>query len=191
LDGYTPITAKFRGISVKTLSKFDAFYTDKVKSMEDRIIFPLKDIRGKVRVFIGRHMLSSGNPRYMNFPEGVKVPLFPPMLETRNKHMILVEGIFDMLNLYDKGIHYVVSSMGTNTLNNDGAKHRLLPFKAQGVTKIFICYDGDTAGSKASAELKPRLEELGFVVEIITLEEGTDPGGMSQDDVDNLKEYTQ
>jgi DNA primase len=189
LDGYTPITTKFRGISVKTLEKFGAFYTDKVKDMEDRLIVPLKDIRGKIRVFLGRHMLSNGNPRYMNYPKDAKLPLFPPMLEVRAHSLVLVEGLFDMLNLYDKGLHNVVSTMGTNTLNNDGAKHRLLPFKAQGVVKIFICYDGDTAGRDASQDLKPRLESIGFQVEIIEMEDNTDPGEFSQEEVDNLKDY--
>ncbi len=190
LEGYVPATEKFRGISTKTLNKFDAFTTDKVPNMEDRMIFPLKDIRGKIRAFVGRHVLSNGNPRYINYPKDVKLPLFPAVLETRYKTLLLVEGIFDMLNLYDKGLHNVVSTMGTNTLNNDNAKHRLLPFKAQGVTKIFICYDGDDAGRKASVELKPRLEDLGFEVEIIELQDDTDPGNMSQDEVNSLIEYT-
>lgn len=190
LDGYTPMTEKFRGISPATLKKFDMFYTDKVAAMEDRVIIPLKDIRGKIKVFLGRHILSNGNPRYMIFPKGVTLPLFPPMLEARNRALILVEGAFDMLNLYDKGLHNVVATMGTNTLNNDGAKHKLLPFKAQGVTHLFICFDGDEAGEHAAKELKPKLEGLGFIVEVITLQEGTDPGEMSQEDVDGLRIYT-
>lgn len=190
LDGYTPVTDKFRGISVDTMRTFDMFYTDRVETMEDRIIVPLKDIRGKIRAYVGRHVLSNGNPRYMNYPKDVKLPLFPTILTQRNKALVLVEGIFDMLNVYDKGLTNVVASMGTNTLNNDGARHRLLPFKAQGVTHIFICYDGDAAGVKAAQELKPRLEGYGFVVEIIELEEGTDPGNLDQDAVNGLKVYT-
>lgn len=189
LDGYTPATEKFRGISISTLRKFDIFYTDKVPSMEDRIILPLKDIRGKIKVFVGRHALSNGNPRYMIYPKGSSMPLFPAILEKRAKSLVLVEGMFDCLNLYDKGLTNVAATMGTNIVNNDGAKHKFLPFKAQGVTKIFICFDPDEAGAKAAKELKPRLESYGFEVEILTLEEGTDPGDMSQDDVDSLKEY--
>ncbi len=189
LDGYTPLSDPFRGISLKTLNKFDIFYTDKVSNMEDRIIIPLKDIRGKIKVFLGRHALSNANPRYMIYPKGVQLPLFPPILETKAKNLVLVEGIFDMLNLYDKGLHNVVSAMGTNTLKNDNIKFKLLPFKAQGVVKIFILFDGDQAGIAASKDLKPRLEELGFVVEIIELEENKDPGEMDQNEVDTLKIY--
>lgn len=189
LEGHTPITEIFRGISVKTLSKFDVFYTDKVPTMEDRVIIPLKDIKGRIKVFIGRHSLSKANPRYMIYPKGITLPLFPVMLMEKSKSLVLVEGIFDMLNLYDKGLHNVVATMGTNTLNNDGARNKMLPFKAQGVEKIFILFDGDTAGIEAAKELKPRLEAYGFEVEIIDLPEGSDPGEMSLEYVEGLKAY--
>jgi DNA primase len=59
----------------------------------------------------------------------------------------------------------------------------------QGTTKIYILFDGDTAGREAASKLKPILEELEFVVEIVPVEEGTDPGDFSQEDVNMLKEY--
>ena len=68
-------------------------------------------------------------------------------------------------------------------------KHKLLPFKAQGVTHIFICFDGDDAGRKAAPEIQARLESYGFTVELIPMEDDSDPGGMDQDDVDGLKAY--
>ncbi len=189
LDGYTPLTDKFRNISIDTFKEFDIFYTDKVKGMEDRVIVPLKDIKGNIKTFIGRHMLSNGNPRYMIYPKGVPLPLFPPVLKQRSCSLVLVEGLFDMLNLYDKGLTNVCAVMGTQAINNDSAKHKFLPFKAQGVTNIYICFDGDEAGNKSAIELKPRLESYGFIVEIMELEEGTDPGTMTIDDVDGLISY--
>ena len=190
LDGHVPYSNKFRGISVETLTKFGAFYTDKVTEMVDRIVFPLKDIKGNTRVFVGRHVLSNSNPRYMIYPKKVQMLLFPTKLESPSRNMVLVEGIFDMLNLYDKGLKNVVSTMGTNTLGDmQKIKEKMLPFKAQGVTKVFICFDGDTAGKDAAHDLKPKLESIGLEVEIITLEEGTDPGELSLDDVISLKEY--
>jgi DNA primase len=190
LAGAVPMNNRFRGISVATLTKFGAFYTDKVTEMADRIIFPLKDLKGNTRVFVGRHMLSNANPRYMIFPKKVQMLLFPCKLDFPSDSLVLVEGIFDMLNLYDKGLHNVASTMGTNTLGDiQRIKEKMLPFKAQGVTKVFICFDGDTAGKEAAVELKPKLETIGLEVEIVDLEEGTDPGEMSSDDVISLKEY--
>ncbi len=189
LDGYTPLSDQYRGISRKTLEKFGAFSTDKVTGMEDRVIFPLLDITGKIKVFIGRHTMSNVQPRYMIYPKNVSMPLVPPALEVKSTSLVLVEGMFDLLNLYDKGLHNVVATMGTNSLNNDSARYKLLPFKALGVTHVYIAFDGDTAGVEAAPKVKERLESYGFIVEIVPLEEGRDPGDMSQDEVDSLKEH--
>ena len=186
--GYTPYTKQFRGISPQTLKYFNAFYTNQVEKLQDRIIFPIKDITGKTVVFVGRHTLSNGNPRYLNYPSGVQLPVFPSHLPTGYKSMVIVEGIFDMLNLYDKGLHNVVCAFGTNTLQNN-SKQKLLPFKAQGITHIYLMFDGDEAGQKAAHNLKPIIEDSGFIVELITLPDNVDPGELSQEDVDSTAEY--
>ena len=191
LDGAVPFTQKFRGISAQTLKKFGAFTTHTIEAMDSRIIFPITDLTGKIRLFIGRHTLSNANPRYIILPNNVQLPLFPPKLEQLNKCIILVEGIFDFLNIYDKGMTNAVCTFGTNTLTNTSIRSKLLPFKAQGVTHIYIMFDGDEAGVKAAAIIKPLLEEAEFIVEVIKLTENTDPGQLSQEDVTSLIEYTQ
>ena len=65
-----------------------------------------------------------------------------------------------------------------------------MPFKAQGVTHIYLLFDGDEAGEKAAKQLKPILEEQEFIVEIINLPDGTDPGELDISDVTSIKEYT-
>jgi DNA primase len=102
--------------------------------------------------------------------------------------MVIVEGIFDMLNLYDKGLHNVICAFGTNTLQNS-TKQKMLPFKAQGITHVYLMFDGDEAGRKASELLKPLIEDCGFIVQIITLPDDVDPGELSQEDVDSTAEY--
>jgi DNA primase len=166
----------------------DRFNTHSVDELVDRVVFPIRDVLGRNVVFVGRHALSNGNPRYVNYPRGTQIPLFPVVLEDKYTSIILVEGMMDMLNLYDKGIHNAVSCFGTSTLKGN-AGPKLLPFKAQGVTKIYIMFDGDTAGREAAAELKPIIEECGFEVQNIDLPDDTDPGDLSQDDVDSIKEY--
>lgn len=188
-EGYTPVTSPFRGISVQTLKKFDAFYTDRVEKLVDRICFPVVDITGRIVSFTARHTLSNGNPRYINYPGGGNMPVFPASVPKEGfTSIVLVEGLLDMLNLYDKGIHNVVCCFGTNTiLANLGGK--LLPFKAQGITKVFILFDGDEAGRSATKKLKPLIEEENFIVEVIDLPDGSDPGDLSKDDVQSIKEY--
>jgi DNA primase len=187
-SGATPYTKPFRGISVKTLQHFNAFYTHQVEKLVDRIIFPITDVTGRTVVYVARHTLSNGNPRYLNYPSGVQIPLFPAQLPQAGKSLVIVEGIFDMLNLYDKGLTNVTCAFGTNTLQNNTVQ-KLLPFKAQGVTHIYLMFDGDEAGEKAMFTLKPIIEECGFIVENIVLPDGSDPGELSEEDVKSTIEY--
>lgn len=188
-DGATPYTRAFRGISAKTLKHFGAFYTHKVTALEDRIVFPISDITGKTQVYVARHTLSNGNPRYVNHPAKASMPVFPPRAPADAHSLVIVEGIFDMLNLYDKGLTHVTCAFGTKTILSD-LRSKMLPFKAQGVTHIFLLFDADAAGIAAADALKPLLEELEFIVEIIKLPEDTDPGELGQEDIDSLIEYT-
>lgn len=184
----TPITKSFRGISIQTLKDFEAFYSNTKQEYADRIWFPIKDLRNRTLVFVGRHMMSDGEPRYLNFPTGVSMPIYPEVFKERHTSAVLVEGIFDMLNLYDKGIRNVFCSFGTNTLFKD-TELKLLGLKAQGITKIYLMYDGDKPGQDAMAKLEPLLQECGYNTEILFIDEDSDPGDLSQEYVNSLKEY--
>lgn len=187
-----PYTRSFRGISTNTLQRFGAFYIPGegkyLKGFEDRIIFPIKDIMGKNVMFLGRHTLSQGNPRYLNYPSGVSIPLFPPTISSEFKTAVMVEGIFDMLNLVDKGLENVICLFGTNSLQKD-TKNKLLPYKMQGIQKLYLMMDGDDPGREAAKKLKTLIENEEFECEIITLEDDTDPGMLSQEYVDSIREY--
>lgn len=189
LEGSAPWLTTYRNISVATLKTFGAFQTSKIEKLLDRIVFPIKDITGKTVVYVGRHTLSNAGVRYLNYPSGVEMPIFPASVQKGSKTLVLVEGLFDMLKCYDYGMRNVVSTFGTNTLQKD-LKIKMLPYKAQGVEKIFILFDGDEAGAKAAKFLQPLLEEESFLVEIITLPDGVDPGDMSREDALSILEYT-
>lgn len=187
-QGYTPWTKQFRGVSPATLKHFGAFYTNQVEKLQDRIIFPIKDITNRTQVFVARHTMSNGNPRYINYPQGVKIPLYPAHLPSGYSSMVIVEGLFDMLNLYDNGCENVVCAFGTKTLQND-IKAKMLPFRAQGITHIYILFDGDDAGRNAAKDLKPLLEAEGFITEIVDLPDGSDPGDLDAENVRSITEY--
>lgn len=187
-EGSVPYTHDFRGVSKRTLQKFKAFYNNQVKELEDRIVFPITDVSGKTVVYVARHTLSSGNPRYLNYPSGVKIPVFPIVLENKNNYIVLVEGIFDFLNMYDKGLENTVCTFGTNTLQSE-TKSKLQAFKTQGISHVFILFDGDDAGREAAKKIKPLIEEMELIVEILNLQDDQDPGELSQEEVDGIKEY--
>ncbi len=186
-EGSVPYTKVFRGISKNTLTKFGAFYNNR-EDLADRIFFPVVNIRGKTQVFIGRHLMSEGNPRYLFHPAHTAPNLLPCVYPKKYSSMILVEGIFDMLNLHDKGIENCSCTFGTSTMQNNTSE-KMLPFKTMGITKVFILYDGDKAGRDAAKKIKPLIEELDFIVEIIDLPDDSDPGDLNQEDVDQIKAY--
>lgn len=187
-DGYTPFNTSFRGISKETLKQFGAFYTDRIEELNDRIIFPITDTTGNILVFVARHVLSDAQPKYINYPRNRRIPAFPVRISKEFKSIILVEGIFDFLNCYDKGLHNVVCTFGTQTLLSS-TKIKLIPYKAQGITKIYLMFDGDDAGNNAAVKLKPIIEECGFIVEIIRLPNNLDPGILNQEFINSIKEY--
>jgi len=192
--GAVPHEWDFREISAETLQHFNAFTSDDSSlDMEGRIIFPLEDIDGNIRLFLGRHMYSDLDPKYKIYPEHTEIPLYPEVPEIVNGSIILVEGIFDLLNLYDKGLKNVVLCGGVHIgLVKKRAKQarnieRLLPYKYQGIHTMYTLFDGDKAGRDAAEGLKKYAGET-FNIKTLELEDGQDPGGLSQYEVDKLKE---
>lgn len=183
-----PLNKPFRGISTQTLKEFDCFYTNGKEELLNRAIFPIKDVRNRVAGYVARHMMSNGSPRYIIYPPGAHLPIFPEQLREKSTTLVLVEGIFDLLNLYDKGLKNVACTFGTSSLFNDTAI-KLLPFRTQGINKIYLMYDGDVAGQDAMDKLIPLIEEAEYIVEKIKLPDDVDPGDLSQEDVDSIKEW--
>lgn len=186
---HTPFTQKHRNISTTTYRKFGAFITQEIEKLQDRVVFPIKDISGRTTSFLGRHILSDAKPRYEIYPSGVALNLYPLVMDKGTKSIVLVEGIFDMLNLYDKGVTNVVCTFGTQGITEHSVATKMLAFKVQGIEKVYILYDGDDAGHKAAVTIKPLLEDQGFVVDIIQMEDGMDPGALDQDSVDLIRNY--
>ena len=189
-----PFENSYRKISKETLMHFGAFISDdKDLDMEGRLIFPLTDINDDIRIFLGRFMYSDLDPKYKIYPEHTEIPLYPEIPEIYKGSIILVEGIFDLLNLYDKGLKNVVLCGGVHIgLVKKKAKQaknieRLLTYKYQGVSTMYTMFDGDTAGREAAEGLKAYAGET-FNIQNIDLKDDQDPGGLSQIEVDKIKE---
>jgi DNA primase len=179
--GAVPYTRHFRDIDKRTLARFNAFTHD--KDFEGRIVFPLPDITGKIRAFIGRYINSNAHPKYMIKPAGAELPLFPSVVTTINGSIILVEGVFDALNLIDKGLTNAVAVLGANNLQLD----LLEGLKLQGVHTVYTMFDADEAGRKAEAAVQRLLVET-FIIDNLQLPDGLDPGDLSAMDIKNIKE---
>ncbi|WP_058990261.1 DNA primase [Anaerococcus rubeinfantis] len=146
-------------------------YYDKYRN---RLIFPIINHYGKVIGFGGRS-IDSTMPKYLNSPESKvfkkRYNLYGLNIfkKQASKDIILVEGYMDVIGLNNQGIDQAVASLGTS-LTNDQAK--LLKRYAK---NVYICYDEDNAGIKATDRAIEILLDEGIKPNIISLEKGLDP----------------
>ena len=87
------------------------------------------------------------------------------------------------MNLYDKGLYNAISIFGTHI-----TEEQLKLLKIQGVEALDIILDPDDAGQKGAKKIKEAADSLGFAVRNIKLPEGRDPGSLSENEVQKLKE---
>ena len=180
-----PFTRDYRDISGDTYMEVNAFTSNEEDEFRGRLMFPIYDIRGNIKVFMGRALHSDVESKYLFYPKHVAPPLFPEHPEIWRNTIIIVEGIFDALNLMDKGCYNVVSAFGTHSLLKT-YKEKLSHFQIMGVNKFYIMFDGDDAGQTAGAKLESTLNDNGFNAETIELPKGLDPGDLSQEDITTL-----
>ena len=175
---YTPYLGNWRNIRPDTYRKFEAFQHTN-PDFVNRINFPVRDMSDKIVAFNGRH-LTDGLPKYKISPSGSKMPLYPKVTPKAGK-IILVEGIFDMINLHDKGLTNAVCCFGTQNINED----KLSMLSIQGASGIDVFFDGDDAGQEAAAKVEAMCERVGLLSRNICLKH-TDPGALAQSQVDKL-----
>lgn len=184
----------FRGISGDTFKRFQAFKDINDKDFEGRIVFPVYDAQDNLIAFHGRYMYSNANPKYLTRPAKVQLPLYPAYPdEIIDGSVILVEGFFDFLNLYDKGLKNAVCTFGVSLVSksdkgNIRLKKKFSHLRLQGVHKLFILFDGDAAGREGANKLKEALKDS-YTIQVLELEDGQDPGELTQDEVTEIKNY--
>lgn len=177
--GSVPYVGNWRNIKPETYKRFEAFQHHDSDYI-GRINFPIRDISGRILAFSGRHT-TGGVPKYMISPAGAKLPFFPIVVPIKGS-IILVEGIYDMINLHDKGLTNAVCTFGTQTITEE--KLRMLSI--QGVEEIVIFFDGDDAGQTAAEKIKEMVELVGLTSRNVCLQ-GTDPGALPEQSVKTLK----
>ena len=171
-----------RNISEETLAIWGAF-TWNVPQFENRIIFPIRDVRGKTVALIGRSLDDFNMNKYFIYPNGAEMPFCPAKVKPIQNRVILVEGIFDALNLWDKGLKNTVCCFGTQQVN--WVKLSLL--KLQGVSGVDIMFDGDEAGVKAGEMAKCLAEQLEMSARVVKLRDNIDPGNLTKPEIERLK----
>lgn len=151
----------------------------------DRLMFPIRDKRGRVVAFGGRIMGDEQGPKYLNSPE---TRIFHKSFELygfyeakqANKNLdkvLIVEGYMDVVALAEKGIDYAVAALGTATT----AEHMQTLFR--NTDRVICCYDGDRAGRDAAwralEHALPNLKD-GKSLQFVFLPDGEDPDSLVQ-----------
>ena len=124
-------------------SRYDRF--------RDRVMFPIRNVRGQVIGFGGR-VMGQGEPKYLNSPE---TPLFEKgrelygLYEARDairagNRVLVVEGYMDVVALAQHDVGYAVATLGTATT----ATHVQKLFRQ--ADRVVFCFDGDKAGRRAA-----------------------------------------
>jgi DNA primase len=145
----------------------------------DRLMFPIRDSRGRVIGFGGR-VIDQGEPKYLNSPES---PLFHKgrelygLYEARAarrdfKRLMIVEGYMDVVRLHQAGITYAVATLGTATTQ----EHLNKLFKM--TSEVVFCFDGDGAGRRAARRAMENALPMahdGHEFRFMFLPEGHDP----------------
>ncbi len=184
-EGAVPYRREFRELKASTVIHAEAFtHSD----YEDRLVFPIKNIAGRIVAFSARHMYSDASPKYIVYPDEAQLPIYPGDARPYMGSMILVEGIMDALNLIDKGLTNVGCLFGTHSLSHANVVERLNPLILTGTKHIYLMLDGDKAGKTATEDIKKIINyKTNLIVEPMYLEDGQDPGALDQQAVDYLK----
>jgi len=181
---FRSIQDSYRNITVDILKFFNAFYTTEY-GFEDYICIPIKQF-GKLRFIEGRNRFNNDKPKYYRQPTNAQISdvLFPIDKIKNKNHLILVEGLFDVINMWNLGYENAVCIFGTANFNTK--KVELL--EKLGVIKISILMDGDDAGRRAAQRIKNLVEKVDIQSKIINLPYGKDPGDLLQTEIKFLLE---
>lgn len=164
-------------LKVGLLSEKDNRVYDKFRN---RLMFPIRDSRGRVLGFGGRVIDPEDKPKYMNSPE---TPLFHKgrvlygvheLQQRRGKvnYLILTEGYMDVVSLAQAGVRNALATLGTATTEDHVRQ------MGRFCRTFVFCFDGDPAGRaagwRALESLLPVLRE-GDEIRFAHLPEGEDP----------------
>ncbi len=148
----------------------------------DRVMFPIRDRRGRIVGFGGR-VLDDSLPKYLNSPE---TSLFHKSREvyglyellkknSKPERILIVEGYMDVIALAQFGINYAVAALGTAA----SQAHFDLLFRFS--SELVFCFDGDKAGRQAAwRAMEPAFSGLrdGRLIRIMLLPQGQDPDSL-------------
>src|SRR3954453_866094 len=142
-----------------------------------RIMFPLRDARGRVLGFGARAMRDGQNPKYVNTSE---TPVYRKGRQlfgldlarshaTREGRVIVVEGYTDVIALHQAGIRNAVASMGTALTDEQVAE------LARVAKEVLLAFDADRSGQEAMLRVQSAAAGRGLILKVVRLPDDKDP----------------
>ena len=152
-------------------------FTQGYDRFRDRIMFPISSNRGQVIAFGGRALTDEQMPKYLNSPEtpwfskGRTLFGFDKTREAASRLdlLVLVEGYFDVLALYQAGVQHVAAPLGTALTQDHVQTIRRI------VKTVLLFFDGDTAGINAALRTLDLFVNTGLTVKVMELSSEEDP----------------
>jgi len=182
---------KERGLKEETIKEFGLGYC-KRGLMKGRIVIPIHNEKRELIAYAGRY---PGDP-----PEGESKYKFPPKFKkhlvlfnlnrskdiAKKKRLILVEGFFDVFNLWQAGFKNVVALMGTS-MSEEQEKLIVEILGENG--KIALMFDEDEAGRDGSQDALMRLVSQVYVKQIRLDKEGLQPDKLTGKEIKEMLSF--
>lgn len=180
-DGFDNLINYFKDKNVNTEDLLELGLIKKSASghlydaYRNRLIFPITNNRKEVIGFGGRTLVDD-RAKYINSPESIVYHKSKNLYGVTNFNsiskkdkVVIVEGYVDVISLYNYGVDYCVASLGT-ALTKEQAK-----LISRYTKNIYLCYDGDSAGQKATERAIQIFKEIDIQANVIELPEQLDP----------------
>ena len=171
-----------RGVDEATAKHFGVGFFPGRGMMSGRVVVPIHNERGELIAYAGR-AIDASEPKY-KLPVGFKKSAVLFNLHrvlannSRQDVVIIVEGFFDCLKVWQSGSQNVLALMGS-TISEEQIK-LLHPFQ-----KILLLLDGDQAGREGSAATAKQLLYSHFL-KMIALPDGVQPDRLSSEEIQDL-----
>jgi len=165
---------KNRGITKRNIEEFDLGFC-RFGRMKNRVIFPIKELQ-KSKAFSGRTILEKDKEeKYLYYPAGTKVHSYLYNIDNlvQGNELILCEGFFDAIQIYNFGFKNVAALMGSDISDVQEIKiWKLNP------NNLLLCFDGDKAGRKLIEKIFTRF--FGKMnIKIMLFNSGLDPADLT------------
>jgi DNA primase len=189
-SGHAYLTAG-RGLTAETMASFGVGYHAGRGIMSGRVVIPVHNERGELVAYAGRWLDDQG------WPEGEEKYKLPPGFHkslvvfnlhrvrdvAREQGLILVEGFFDVMWLWQCGVQNAVALMGSSM---SAEQERLIVETASSQGRVALMLDEDAAGRRCRDEVLSRLASHVYVKVIRLGEEGMQPDRLAAEDITRL-----